>query len=163
MAHVYLGIGSNLGDREEHIREALKRLNEAGARVIKQSQLYETEPWGITDQPRFINAACLVETDLPPHALLRALKRIEREMGRVKGARYGPRIIDLDILLYDRVEMVTKALAIPHPGMLERETVLVPLAEIAPTVRHPVTGRTMAENLAMLGEITGIAVYPPGL
>ncbi len=163
MAHVYLGLGSNLGCREGAIREACARLERSGARLIALSPLYETEPWGVLEQPRFLNAACAVEVAWPPLATLRRLKQLEREMGRIPGARYGPRVIDLDILLYDQVQIATDELTVPHPGMLERATVLVPLADIAHQIKHPVTGRTIQEHLRALGAIGGLAPYPPGL
>ncbi len=163
MARVYVGLGSNLGRRAEAIQEACERMVARGATLVALSPLYETEPWGLVNQPRFINAACAVEVPWPPLETLHILKRIEREMGRAPAARYGPRIIDLDILLFDRIHLVTDRLTIPHPGMLDRATVLLPLADIAADLVHPVTGRNIREHLQALGEITGIAPYPPGL
>jgi 2-amino-4-hydroxy-6-hydroxymethyldihydropteridine diphosphokinase len=163
MATVYLGLGANLGARAEAIDEACARLAASGAHVVSRSPLYETEPWGITDQPRFLNAACMIETTQAPHALLLTLKAIESGMGRRVTARNGPRLIDIDILIYDAVEIGTEVLRIPHPGMLERATVLVPLNDIAPLVRHTLTGHTIGCHLAMLGRIGGLAPYPPGL
>jgi len=163
MPVVYLGLGSNLGDRAEMIAEACLWLQAVGAKLLAMSQLYETEPWGITDQPRFINAACAVESTLAPHALLAAAKQIERSMGRVQTVRYGPRVVDIDILMYDQVEIVSESLIIPHLGMLNRATVLVPLAEIAPNLRHVRTGLRIEEHLQALGPISGIAPFPPGL
>ncbi len=162
MARVYVGLGSNLGRRAEAIREASDRMEDAGAMLVALSPLYETEPWGLVEQPRFINAACALDVPWPPLMTLTILKGIERAMGRVSGARYGPRIIDLDILLFDRVHLVTDRLTIPHPGMLDRATVLVPLADIAADVVHPMTGRTIGDHLGDLGEISGVAPYPPG-
>lgn len=163
MALAYIGLGANLGDREGNIRAALQAMEACGLRVAAVSPLYETEPWGVLDQPRFINAACAVETDLDPCALLDALKAIEQELGRETTVRYGPRPIDLDILLYDDLIVNTPRLTIPHSGLIGRATALVPLADIAPTLRHPLSGRTIAEHLANLGAVEGLAPYPPGL
>jgi len=163
MPRAYLGLGSNLGERVKAIHQACEHLERLGARVIALSPLYETEPWGIIDQPLFINAACAIEVPWSPLTLLHTLKSIERAMGRVPGPRYGPRPIDLDILLFDEQQIATPELVIPHPGMLERATVLVPLADIAPDIMHPLTGKTILEHLQMLGPIQGIAPYPPGL
>ena len=128
---VYLALGANLGDRSASLRTAVERLRDAVA-VERMSSVYETEPAYLLDQPHFLNMALRGRTTLDPHALLAFLKRIERDMGRAAGPRYGPRTIDLDILLYDSLALATAQLTIPHPRMAERPFVLAPLAEIAP-------------------------------
>jgi 2-amino-4-hydroxy-6-hydroxymethyldihydropteridine diphosphokinase len=133
---VYLALGSNLGDRRAHLASAVARLAPDVA-VERVSSLYETEPAYVLDQPRFLNAALRGRTALAPAELLALLKRIERELGRAAGPRFGPRVIDLDILLYGGQAIETEALAIPHPRMAERPFVLVPLAEIAPDLIPP--------------------------
>ncbi|MBW8383849.1 MAG: 2-amino-4-hydroxy-6-hydroxymethyldihydropteridine diphosphokinase [Youngiibacter sp.] len=130
MAKVYLSLGTNMGDRLENLREALFLVDE-GVRVDRVSSVYETEPWGFEDQDRFLNIALSGETDLSPIELLDFTQSIERAMKRVKTVRYGPRVIDVDILLYEGVAMDTERLTIPHPRMSERAFVLVPLREIA--------------------------------
>ena len=144
MRNAYLGLGSNLGDRDANLRAAIGKLAEF-LHVERVSSVYETEPLLVEDQPLFHNLACVGQTSLDPFSLLRALKRIESDLGRVPGPRYGPRVIDIDILLLDDVVLTTPELIIPHPGMLERAFVLIPLAEIAPGQRHPVAGRTIEE------------------
>ncbi|HEY4690477.1 MAG TPA: dihydropteroate synthase [Anaerolineae bacterium] len=136
-AKAYLGLGSNLGDRHANLIAALDHVRRR-ARLIDLSAIYETEPWGVADQPRFLNAACAIETDLSPRDLLAWLKSIEEEMGRQPSVRYGPRLIDLDLLLYGDAIVDAPDLAVPHPRLAERAFVLVPLSEIAPDVVHPV-------------------------
>ena len=162
MVRAYLGLGSNLGNREMNIQRALRLLATHKTRVGAISPLYETEPWGMIDQPRFLNAVCALDTNYPPHALLTTLKEIEATMGRIPSMRYGPRLIDLDILLYGDQLIDTPDLKIPHPEMLRRAFVLVPLATIAPETIHPATNLTIAEHLCS-ADISGIALYPPGL
>jgi len=143
MAVVCIGIGSNLGDRERNCLDALGLMEQNGIAVLVRSATYETSPWGVTDQPDFINMAVEAGTDLSPLDLLRLLKKIEREMGRTNEAKWGPRIIDLDILLYDDLVLDSEELVIPHPLMLQRDFVLRPLAEIAPDRVHPVMKKTL--------------------
>jgi 2-amino-4-hydroxy-6-hydroxymethyldihydropteridine diphosphokinase len=145
MSVVYISIGSNLGDRESNFRTALERFKQKGMIIRSESSRYETEPWGVKDQPRFLNMAVEITTELSPEELLRTLKDIETEMGRNKTFKWGPRIIDLDILLFDDIILDGEDLRIPHPFMHERDFVLKPLAEIAPDVKHPVLQKRIKE------------------
>jgi 2-amino-4-hydroxy-6-hydroxymethyldihydropteridine diphosphokinase len=129
MATARIGIGSNIGDAAANVRTAFERLAELGV-VTARSSLYRTRAWGVTEQPDFFNAAALLETELQPHDLLRELKRIEGAMGRVTTYRWGPRVIDLDILAYDDVVLDDAQLTIPHAHLAERAFALAPLAEI---------------------------------
>ncbi|MGC9360541.1 MAG: 2-amino-4-hydroxy-6-hydroxymethyldihydropteridine diphosphokinase [Anaerolineae bacterium] len=163
MAHVYLSLGSNLGDRAASIQAALQKLPLYGLEVLTTARLYETQPWGVADQPRFLNSACIARITLPPLRVLQAAKAIERALGRTPTRRWGPRVIDIDLLLYDNVTTHSPELTLPHPGLLDRAYVLVPLAEIAPNVRHPITHQTVREHLQAMGPTPGVAPYPPGL
>ncbi|MEN2994660.1 MAG: 2-amino-4-hydroxy-6-hydroxymethyldihydropteridine diphosphokinase [Thermodesulfovibrio sp.] len=137
MHKVYLLLGSNLGDREKNIEEAINELMLCGVIILKKSSLYNTAPWGYIDQPEFLNQAVEGLTSLEPLALLREIKKIEKRMGRVETLRYGPRVIDIDIIFYDNIIFESKDLVIPHPLMHKREFVLKPLCEIAPDFIHP--------------------------
>jgi 2-amino-4-hydroxy-6-hydroxymethyldihydropteridine diphosphokinase len=146
----FLGLGSNVGDREAHLREAVKLLESDEVRVLRRSSLYETAPQEMLDQPWFLNAVVQVETTLFPMQLLARVRQIERDMGRRRVTPKGPRNIDIDILFYGRVVMATAELEVPHPRIAQRRFVLDPLAEIAPDFRHPMTGKTAHEMLNAL-------------
>ena len=132
MVHAYIGIGSNVGDSDANVRRAIESLRSAGT-VVAASSLYRTKPWGLTDQSDFVNAVAAVQTLLDAHALLALLKQIEKEFGREETVRWGPRIIDLDLLTYGDEQIDTPALQVPHVQLRERAFVLVPLAEIDPS------------------------------
>lgn len=157
---VYLALGSNLGDRLANLQHTVAAL--APQLVVKdQSHMYETEPWGYTDQPAFLNMAVKAETDLPPEALLTFLKKLEQDLGREPTPQqYGPRKIDLDILFYDDIVLNTPPLVIPHPRLHERAFVLIPLADIAPDHIHPVIGDLVWDMLAGV-DIRGIHRFVP--
>jgi 2-amino-4-hydroxy-6-hydroxymethyldihydropteridine diphosphokinase len=145
---VYFSLGSNVGDREKNLRAAITALAEAGVRVTKISSFYETEPVDLREQPWFLNCVVEAETRVPALELLRALRAIEKQIGSKKLVAKGPRLIDLDILLYGDERIDTPELQVPHPRMHLRKFVLVPLAEIAPNVKHPSWSGTAADLLA---------------
>ena len=148
----FIGLGSNLGDREANLRQALEHLAQTPeTSVVRASSLYDTEPVGVEDQPHFLNAVAQLETQLTPRQLLWNLMLIERRLGRVRSQRWGPRTIDLDMLLYEDVVMDDEDLQLPHPEMTRRSFVLVPLVELEPLLLHPVTGETMLALLQRLG------------
>lgn len=143
MKSAYLGLGSNLGDRRQHLDAALAKLAAPDLRVTRVSSVYETEPVGFTAQRWFLNLVAEIETDLFPMQLLSRVAKIELALGRVRTLKNGPRTLDIDILLYGRAVVRGARLQIPHPRMAERRFVLAPLAELAPDLRHPVTHQTM--------------------
>jgi len=150
MPIAYIGVGSNLGNREQNCLRAVSRLSGKGVIVRKHSSLYETEPWGVKDQPGFLNMTLEIETKEEPEVLLRILKNIEFELGRQETCKWGPRVIDLDILLYDDRIVRTSDLQIPHPHMHKRDFVLRPLSEIAPLKIHPVFRKSITRLLEEL-------------
>ncbi len=151
MPIVFLALGSNLGDRAANLRRAFTALA-PDIQVDLVSRCYETEPAYVLDQPRFYNLVCRAQTALEPSLLLRRLKALETELGREPGRRYGPRLVDLDLLLYDDIMLETPELTLPHPRLPERAFVLVPLAELAPEVVHPRLGLTIDALCRRLGD-----------
>ena len=148
----YLGLGANLGDRRENIRTALRKLGDLPTmKVMRVSSLYETAPVGVTDQPDFLNLVAAAWTSLAPQALLDRLLHIENQMGRVRTERWGPRVIDIDLLLYGSERVALPGLTVPHPRLRERSFALVPLAEIAPELALPGDEKKPAELLDFFG------------
>ena len=158
MAVVYIGLGSNLGRKKANIRRAIKLLSKKkDIKILKVSSLYETEPVGYVKQDWFVNACLKAETNLSPRQLLTTLKDIEKKLKRKrKLIKWGPRTIDLDILLYDNLRLKTKDLVIPHPEMHKRAFVLIPLMELEPNLIHPTKRKSILELLANLKERRGV-------
>ncbi|MEJ2706604.1 MAG: 2-amino-4-hydroxy-6-hydroxymethyldihydropteridine diphosphokinase [Anaerolineales bacterium] len=154
---IFIALGTNMGDRQANLQAAIHAMRPA-VTILDRSPVYETPPWGYEQQPEFLNQVVKGYTELPPLDLLTFLKDIERQMGRQKTIRYGPRLIDLDILLYDDLVMDNPKLVIPHPRLAERAFVLVPLADLAPDLRHPVLGQTI-KALKEQVDISGIRPY----
>ncbi len=154
IVHVYLGLGTNLGEREANLHAAAAALSPA-VHILRASTIIETEPWGYKEQPRFLNQVLEAETSLSPHQLLAYVKALEARLGRAPSFRYGPRLIDIDILFYGEETIHLNDLIIPHPRLAEREFVLRPLCEIAPDLRHPQTGKSMKELLNALESAKG--------
>ena len=147
MRTAFLLIGGNLGNRKENLSKAVYLINEQCGSLIRSSSIYETEAWGNTDQPSFLNQALEISTSLSAQQLMRKVLRIEEEMGRVRKEKLGPRIIDIDILLFENEIHDLRFLKIPHPEMQNRRFVLVPLAEINSNLQHPVLKKSIAELL----------------
>jgi 2-amino-4-hydroxy-6-hydroxymethyldihydropteridine diphosphokinase len=162
MARVFIGMGSNLGDRALQLQKAVELVGVMpSTKILRVSSIYETSPVGIPDQPRFLNAVIELSTSIVPLDLLKEVKKIEKELGRTEITRWRPRTIDLDILLYDDDVIVSDELTIPHPRMTERKFVLVPLAEMDPAVLHPVEHKTVGTILARCSSTEDIVRYAP--
>lgn len=148
MALVFLGLGTNLGDKQQNLTDAVRALGDVGP-IIKQSAFYASEPWGFESENTFLNAVVLIETELLPFDLLAVTQEIERSLGRTAKsiAGYADRLIDIDILLYDNIILSEPELKIPHPLITERDFVLIPLVEIAPELSHPATGQRFSDLL----------------
>lgn len=150
MSLMYLSLGSNLDDRYANLRRALARLQEKLA-VTAVSPVFATEPWGVSEQPPFLNICVAAVTTMTPHEVLELVKSVEQEMGRVPSGHWGPRLIDIDILFYDSLIVDDEDLTIPHPHMADRAFVLAPLATIIPNFKHPITFETIEEMLDKVG------------
>lgn len=158
MAHVFLGLGSNIGDRGKNIQEALVSLEKWGIKILRSSSLYETEPVGFKDQPWFLNMVLLAETNMKSEELPKIFATIEQALGRERTIRNGPRTIDVDFLFYDDTVLQIPGLILPHPRLQERKFVLLPLNEIAPNHIHPVFKKTVKQ---LLKECTDKSIVKP--
>lgn len=157
LPEIYLALGTNLGDRSSNLARARDELKPF-VEILQESSVYETPPWGVTDQPTFLNQVLKATSELAPLELLKTVKKIESSMGRVPTIRFGPRLIDIDILLYGDTVLGTPKLVIPHPRMVERAFVLVPLCEISPDLKSPLTGSPYASLLEGM-DTTGISKW----
>ena len=159
MARIFLGLGTNLGDRAQHLKDAVAGLTRrAAVRLVQASDVYETPPWGVLDQPSFYNQCLEVETDLSPHALLKRCLELEQDLGRVRTEKWGPRLIDIDLIAWDGANIATKDLILPHPHATDRPFVLIPLADIAPAFN--LDGRSVRDRVLALPDARRSEVRP---
>ncbi len=159
MNKAYLLIGGNKGDRLKTLQQAVRSIDARAGKVLTESPVYETAAWGKTDQASFLNQALLIETPYAPDSLLEKLLQIEREMGRIRQEKYGPRTIDIDILLYNDLHLETARLTIPHPELANRRFALVPLNELAPELRHPVLHDSIQSLLKHCKDSLEVTLY----
>ena len=156
---VYLLLGSNLGDRLQVMRAASELIDMQIGSIVSSSSIYETAPWGVLDQPSFLNQVLEVETEMAPEEVLRIILDIEHELGRVRYERWGARVIDIDILYFDSLILDTARLTIPHPRLHERRFTLAPLAEIAPNFIHPVLDKSSEQLMAECTDISEVNLF----
>lgn len=161
MNRAYLLTGGNLGKRWDNLHTAFKHISDRCGQIIAQSAIYETAAWGKEDQQAFLNQALLVATELSPEELMQTLLEIEQEMGRIREEKYGPRIIDIDILFFNDDVLNTPLVQLPHPAIAQRRFVLVPLQELAPDFIHPVYQRSIAELLAVCPDPLDVKKFSP--
>jgi len=155
---IILGLGTNLGEREQNLQQALKLLEADGKiRVDHLSSLYETAPFGVTDQPDFLNMVVSVKTDLSPQKLLHKCLHVENEMGRIRTRHWGPRVIDIDLLIFDEVQLQSEELTLPHPGILQRAFVMLPLRDLVPSLQLE-NGRTVMDMALEFEQFDGSGV-----
>ena len=159
MSAVYLSLGSNEGDRKKNLEQAIEAIDKTIGTVTARSSIYRTAAWGLEDQPEFLNMAIAISTHLLPEELLNTVQHTEKSLGRIRTIRWGQRIIDIDILLYNDEVIKTPWLEIPHPRMWERLFVLMPLHEIAPDIAHPALNKTVAQLLADCPDKLEVSVY----
>ena len=155
----YLLIGGNLGDREKNLGSAKANIQEQCGEVFLSSSLYETAAWGNTEQPSFLNQALAIKTSLTPIQLMRQILKIEKQMGRIREEKYGPRLIDIDILIYNDEIKKTKSLILPHPELQNRRFALLPLSEIAPGLTHPVFQKKIISLLKQCTDKLAVKKY----
>lgn len=156
MNTAYLLTGSNMGDRLAYLQEGNSLIEQKCGKIVQQSAIYETEPWGLIEQPAFLNQVIMIKTALSPDELMTELLNIEAMIGRVRSVKMGPRIIDLDILIYNQLIVDSPFLQIPHPALPNRKFALIPLSEIAPALLHPVLQKTISTLLFECSDISNV-------